>query len=301
MLRDLSTRKKLFLLCSAFVIAIAVAIYSLVAEKRIAIDFASKELVGVGYMESLQDVYAALITGPPDNANAILELLDSAEAASGDRLHTKALEQSLATTLRRLWSGEIQGEAQLNLVAEALDKSSDLIRRIGDDFNLTLDPDLDTYYLQDTLVRQMPGLLARLGELRSAASSYDSETVRDNKSSLIALTAMAQSTTEEIAKNSASAYRGNPNGTLRRSTEPLIAVALSSVAAYLGTLDDSLAETGSLDRAALEPLWQSAAEDTLVAWSTGSDGAQGTSKPTHRRSDGPALPEPAHHGDPHGA
>ncbi|MEZ5828934.1 MAG: hypothetical protein R3D30_08030 [Hyphomicrobiales bacterium] len=241
MLRDISTRRKLFLLCSAFVIAIAVAIYSLVAEKLIAIDFASKELVGVRYMESIHDVYVAIVTGPPQNADAIIESLDNAEAAFGGSLQTKGLEQSLAATLRRLWSGQTQGASRLNLVAEALDKSRDLIRRIGDDSNLALDPDLDTYYLQDTLVRQIPGLLARLGELRSAA------TARSDNAGLVALTAMARATTEEIAKNSASAYRGNPSGGLRRSTEPLVAVMLSSVTAYLADVDESLAQSGELD------------------------------------------------------
>jgi hypothetical protein len=64
MLRHISTRRKLFLLCSAFVIAIAVAIYISVAEKRIAIDFSRKELGGVGHIEQFQDIYAALLRDP---------------------------------------------------------------------------------------------------------------------------------------------------------------------------------------------------------------------------------------------
>jgi hypothetical protein len=50
--RDLSTSTKLFLLCSAFIIAIGVAIYALVAQQRIAIEFARKEVVGVHYLET---------------------------------------------------------------------------------------------------------------------------------------------------------------------------------------------------------------------------------------------------------
>ena len=47
MFRNLGTSTKLFILCSTFIVAIAVAIYSLVIEKQIAIDFARKELVGL--------------------------------------------------------------------------------------------------------------------------------------------------------------------------------------------------------------------------------------------------------------
>jgi hypothetical protein len=47
-----------------FIVAIVVAIYSLVAEKEIAIQFARKELVGVRYLESLRGVYAAILAEP---------------------------------------------------------------------------------------------------------------------------------------------------------------------------------------------------------------------------------------------
>ena len=60
--RNLSTSTKLFVLCGTFIVAIAVAIYSLAAEKQIAIEFARKELVGVNYFERLRDVYAAILT-----------------------------------------------------------------------------------------------------------------------------------------------------------------------------------------------------------------------------------------------
>jgi hypothetical protein len=41
-----------------------VAIYISIAEKRIAIDFARKELGGVGHIEQFQDIYAALLRDP---------------------------------------------------------------------------------------------------------------------------------------------------------------------------------------------------------------------------------------------
>lgn len=37
---------------------------------------------------------------------------------------------------------------------------------MGDDSNLTLDPDLDTYYLQDIVVTKVPSLLNQLGEVQ---------------------------------------------------------------------------------------------------------------------------------------
>ena len=273
MLRDLSTRRKLFLLCSAFVVAIAVAIYSTVAEKQIAIDFTRKELDGVRYIEPIRNVYGALLSDPLDGAAPVtgeaIKALAHAEAASGRTLRTTALQQSLATTLRRLGSGQVKGDAQRALIAEALVKTKELILRVGDNSNLALDPELDSYYLQDNLVRQIPKLLSQLGDVWSLAAKSPRATTPDDKTRLITRVALARSTAEEIARNLTAAFRGDDSGTLRRRTEAPIAVMLSSVTAYLGGVDESLDQSDTFDRASIEPLWTNAVEDTLAAWTGG--------------------------------
>ena len=50
---------------------------------------------------------------------------------------------------------------------DALAAARALAVRVGEDSNLTLDPELDTYYLQDTAVLKIPALLGYLGERRS--------------------------------------------------------------------------------------------------------------------------------------
>ena len=62
MFKNLPTGTKLFLLCSAFIVAIVVAIYGIVAEKRIAIEFAQKELIGTRYLDTLRNTYATILT-----------------------------------------------------------------------------------------------------------------------------------------------------------------------------------------------------------------------------------------------
>jgi hypothetical protein len=58
--KNLPTSTKLVLLCSVFIVAIAVGIYGLVAEKMIAIDFARKELIGNRYLETVRTTYKTL-------------------------------------------------------------------------------------------------------------------------------------------------------------------------------------------------------------------------------------------------
>src|SRR4026207_1668645 len=67
MFRNLSTSTKLILLCGAFIVAIAVAIYTLVAGQQVAIEFSKKELTGVHYIEAVRGVYSRLPGQPGDN------------------------------------------------------------------------------------------------------------------------------------------------------------------------------------------------------------------------------------------
>ncbi len=275
MLRDISTRRKLFLLCSAFVVAIVVAIYISIAEKRISIDFARKEIVGVDHIEQFRPIYAALIpnplsqTSPPPFPDTTIYSSAESTSTSPDSLRTAELEESLERTLRRIWSGQLTGDAQRSVAAEALAKTAQVIARVGDDSNLALDPELDSYYLQDILVRQMPKLLGQLGDVWSLESSSQLATTPDRQTRLLTRVAIAETTAQELARSLTSAYRGDVSGTLRRGTEATMAVMLSSVSAYLGSVDESLTQPETFDRAALEPLWTSVAEDALTAWSGG--------------------------------
>src|SRR5262245_24477388 len=173
MFRNLSTSTKLIVLCGAFIIAIAVAIYTLVAEQQIAIEFAKKELIGAHYVEAIRGVYSRLLGEPGDTgasgralptAAELLNSLNKAEAAA--KLNTGSLEQSLANTLRRLWSDRPEEGAKSVLLGEAPGNARDLISRVGDDSNLAVDHNLDSYYLQHTLLRHMPRLLGQIGDIR---------------------------------------------------------------------------------------------------------------------------------------
>jgi PAS domain S-box-containing protein len=272
MFRNLSTSTKLFILCSVFIVAIAVAIYSLVAEKQIAIEFARKELVGLRYFESLRGVYAAILAEPSGadaasqtpSPEATLKSLEAAEDEAAGTLQTAALEQSLAATLRKLWSNGQNDRG--SLVIEALAKARDLASRVGDDSNLALDPDLDSYYLQDTVVRQMPRLLGEIGQTQAIGGAR-AEVPSDDKARLLALDAITQSTADEIERNLTSAYRGNANGQLRQTVESAFTQMRSGINSYVRAVNDSAgtpAGPESRDRA-----YKSTVNNAIAAWTVG--------------------------------
>jgi signal transduction histidine kinase len=169
--RNLSTSTKLALLCGTFVIAIAVAIYGLVAEKTIAIEFARKELVGTRYLETIRGVYGALLTEQRTrSAEEVLAALASAEADAAGKLQTAEFNHELVALLRQLPVGEPQGGSTDARFLAALATAQRLASRVGDDSNLTLDPDLDTYYLQNVVVKALPAILGYLGESQALSS-----------------------------------------------------------------------------------------------------------------------------------
>src|SRR5262249_21359083 len=165
---------KLFLLCSAFIVSIIVATYGLIAEKRIAIEFVRRELVGAQYLEALRGVYAWLlkdnfaassapVTRP--SSNQVLDRLADAQARDGGSLDTVDLATSVSDAVRKL-SDPANGEKHA-LILDVLTKTRNLASRIGDNSNLALDPDLDSYYVQDIVIAKLPTLLGQIGELQS--------------------------------------------------------------------------------------------------------------------------------------
>jgi hypothetical protein len=105
MFKNLSTSTKLFILCIAFVASVGLPVGELVMEKRIAIDFARKELVGSRYLATVREVCAAILSlrsrdEPREqllrSGDALLKRLADAEAEAGALLHTSQLAQALA-------------------------------------------------------------------------------------------------------------------------------------------------------------------------------------------------------------
>ena len=171
MFKNLRTGTKLLLLCSLFIGSIVLATYSLIREKQIAIDFVRQELLGTEYLEKLRPVYAAiLVDESPENAersvsvNSALNSLAAAESQTAGSFDTAGLEQDLAAAVRKLSSEAPVGQKPA-LIVEALSKARNLAALIGDDSKLALDPDLNSYYLQNIVVKRVPALLSEMGRV----------------------------------------------------------------------------------------------------------------------------------------
>ena len=270
MFKDWRTSTKLFLLCGMFVGAIILATYGLVEEKQIAIGFVRKELVGVRYLEDLRGVYAVILAEDADSADraqslasvdAALDALAKAEAETGGLLHTTQFAEALATAVHNLVSAR-PGDDKRKLTVEALTKARDLASRIGDESNLTLDPDLDSYYVQNIAVKRVPTLLSQMGELQSLLVSAPSA---DNQVRPQLLDGMIRSSVEEIERDGAAAHRRDPGGQLKGVIAPAINTVVADVNTYLQTANAVISGQGTPD--SLRSAFATATRSVDSAWS----------------------------------
>ena len=284
MFRNLATSKKLILLSGTFIVAIIVAIYSLVAEKKIAIEFARKELSGVAYLERLRDAYSYVLIEPSASVTSqdapeletALKSLAEAEAGSeraatskkAARLlgpQTAALASSLGKTLRELGSNHDE-DTEASLTVEALSHAQSLVTQVGDASNLTLDPDLDSYYLQDTAVRQIPQLLGQIGRMQTQLNLAGVSSSRKEMARILALGGMARSTIEQIERNLKSAYGASADGQLQSDIGHVMVQMLSSTESYFGAVTKGLDSPTGMNADVRNALYKESVDSIMAGW-----------------------------------
>lgn len=211
------------MLVSAFFFCIPVVLlaYFLVTTIREQVEFGAKERVGVRYVMPLRHVLAiflenrrdVLLNGkPPAASGKVTDELDRVEGQLGNVLATGESIRALKSRI-----GEVDGmrgvparqamDAHSALVANLLE----VIVLVADNSNLTLDPDIDSYYLMDTLVTKLPPLadaLARL-EIISSRRAVNQSAVGDRTDSIV-LSGQVRTLVEAINKNIRAACTRNP-------------------------------------------------------------------------------------------
>jgi methyl-accepting chemotaxis protein len=170
LMRRLKPGQKFALIALALIVPLAFVTYSYVGGQRKQVAFSAKERVGVTAVRPLVDLLAATdearsaaahgdpaaisrVQAAAQGADTVLAKLQGEVdlSRSWPALKTKVAAATGMTpgTGRRAvtaWTGV--STDTVSLIAEAADRS-----------NLTLDPDLDTYYLQDTFTVKIPTLI----------------------------------------------------------------------------------------------------------------------------------------------
>ena len=90
-----------------------------------------------------------------------------AEAETGGSLHTAQLARKLSRLRFAISSPQGRVTTSASLPSRRSRKPATWPHGSAIESNLTLDPDLDSYYVQNIAVKRVPALLSQMGELQS--------------------------------------------------------------------------------------------------------------------------------------
>ncbi|MBF0339360.1 MAG: EAL domain-containing protein [Magnetococcales bacterium] len=226
----------------------------LIEEKFIAIDFARKEQHGVTYILAVRDVlFATLKTKNPHDAKNISILRDHLKrtetehgsAMKGDQL-AQALDQKLSA-----WPVE-PDPVQLRTVFQS---GRQLLTHIGDQSNLILDPDLDSYYTMSLTILRFPELLEQLHDYHRLRVNPDKTHELLTKGRLTALM-------ESIESDYRAAFESNSTEILSVRLDPTRHQLISALKTML---DNELRSAEKIETA-----YQEVLTSTLTAWDASS-------------------------------
>lgn len=188
--RRMGFRAKAAVVSTLFMIPLLALGWSVMSDKSQAIAFSAKEKLGVEYIRALMPVVRLAMLDrlhTVDAANSGRESSDLAvvrrdAVAAAERLSTvqkrigtelgvdESFQQAVkARGVLKVTGGE--ADIVLALHNEHVAALLRLVTAVADGSNLTLDPDLDSYYVMDIVTTRVPQLVDLLGVLRVTGSS----------------------------------------------------------------------------------------------------------------------------------
>lgn len=282
---NLSVANKLLLIYLLDLSAVIFITTILIHEKFIAIDFARKEIAGNRYISELRDTFYDIIvdidsrkkrisTGFSDrqaDLSADIPILKRAESLYGKGMQSADLNGDLVRKIGSIArdQGTTINSGSPDFHLHALTSVRQLISRIGDQSNLILDPDLDSYYTMSLVLLRFPDTASLVINYSDLATRLLATSVKPDESArteLLVMEGKLAAAIKAIDSDFDAAYRGNPSGKLRQR----LAMDHAALMASLQELSTVLQESPkNRNRAGLEGIAKArekALESIFTSW-----------------------------------
>ncbi len=165
-LRDLRTRSKISLILLLLLVPIVVTIWTIVADRRASVARSEQELVGSAYIAVVRPVLFALADVKGTQISAAIEAARKAQKRLGESKELGVLADEFAFSASMSAAPGATSEA----TDAAMEKLSPLFARVAEDSNLSVDPELDSYYLGRIVAARLPAILGQLLAERNIAT-----------------------------------------------------------------------------------------------------------------------------------
>lgn len=187
-----------------FLLPLLVITYLLAEEIQTAYDFSAKERDGLAYSVPLRKLLAVAIAKRAGQATSgdmtqAIAQVDEANEKWGDTL---ALNEAWQALKKKSAKGDDHA-----FVSELLA----FMVQTADNSNLTLDPDVDSYYLMDTMVTKLPALadLAEQARRLGGGVATNGRALSDEETRLTVLSVLLKGAADAALKNIESSAKAN--------------------------------------------------------------------------------------------
>ena len=215
--KKLSIMQKIILIAVVLLMPMALMSYQFISKVNADIDFSAKELKGTNYLKTVwPNMYMASINKPGELTKEFTTASEKFDSDMNSSDAAKALKDAITQD-----------------AATRLDATLALISKISDGSNLTLDPDLDSYYVMDVIAFIMPSFVSAAYNLDALIKTVDqradrsfaegAEIVKAKANVDTAYSALMGSLDSAIAANKDGSLGKNLNG-LKKDVEAKMAI-----------------------------------------------------------------------------
>ena len=268
LMNQLSCSKKMFLISIAFITPLVFTTYFLVSEQLLSVKFAESELTGVEYIIPVRQLiqhfpehrgmtnaylsgnksFKAKVLAKRQQIANDIALIDEVDQRLGEQLGTTSRWNDIKNTWQRLENEAFNGSAKqvferhTQLIAEVLE----LVKQISDSSNLTLDPELGSFYIKEAIVTLLPQVVENLGQARGLSSGLAARQSVSQKES-VKLTSLISTVQENVngLKRGMLAL-GQVNVSLSNKIDSQVQQTIKGAESYLNFLGSKILNADSM-------------------------------------------------------
>ena len=212
-MKSLPIRHKLVGIVALLLVPIALLAWLFIDQSRKDITFAAKEADGSAYLQAVWPQLAA--------ATALDRTALAAPAATPLRERAATFDEAMgsAEASRTALEGlkALAAAGRDDTVVDLVAKLRALTGKVADGSNLTLDPDLDSYYVQDSVTVKLPEAIDQAAVLLAMVRDHHAKEALsdDEKGELMVRLGAFGAAADGVASDLSSAFAGNADGATR--------------------------------------------------------------------------------------
>ncbi len=237
-LRDLGTATKISLIFLLLLTPIVYAIWTIVADNRASMARSEQELGGSVYVATVRPALFSMAGGTASQISTAVETARKAQKRLGESRQLGALADEFAFAASMAAVPGAAGDASDG----AMEKLATLFARVAEESNLSVDPELDSFYLGSVITTRLPALLGQLLAERNVAMDVIAagELSTEQRVRLLTLSGMLKASLDGLRGDLGGAMRSNR--ALAPSLEAPLAALVKALDGYAFSLDQAVLE-----------------------------------------------------------